>query len=459
MGATGLASVLLPVWLPLLAAPLVYLLRRQALAAALLSSAAMALTGWWLATHTLAEPEGLDILGRALLLGEVSRLLLVGLALWLGVAFLLASRISQGWSLFPFLLMAYALIAAALLFEELVIQILLLKIAWLVVILLVQGGAEANTRGATRLLILSVLAMPPFLVAASLITERLYEPEAVALTAVIVLALGMGFALMLAIIPFHAWLPQVAEDGPPLVAAWLMAGMGTSYLILLLDLLGRYAWLATNAQVQRLLFGGGLLLAMGGGLLIVTERHLGRLWSYAVLVDLGYILLGLSFGSRPGMVAALLTIGSRLISLLLAGGALATIRHRATTLDFDDLVGVGARLPLSMLAFAVGGLAMLGAPLTAGFPGHWTILGLLARTNPGWALALIIASALGIIGFMRAFAVMTTRTAEEQLAQVEGEPRAATLVLSTLAALSVLLGLAPQLLDPLLTSLMRALNF
>ena len=138
-----------------------------------------------------------------------------------------------------------------------------------------QGGTKGTTRAATRLLILAVLAVPPFLLAATLITQRVFQPEsAETLTSIIVLALGIGFALMLAIIPFHAWFPQVVEDGPPLVAAWLVAGMGGSYLIILFDLLGRYQWLAENEQVQRILFRGGLLLAIGGALLIVTERHL-----------------------------------------------------------------------------------------------------------------------------------------------------------------------------------------
>ncbi len=452
-----LQSALLPVWLPMVAAPLVYLLRRVALLAALVSAAVVGLAGWWLVAHPPAEE--LALLGRGLFLNDTGQALLVLLAAWLVAAFLFAWRISQGWSLFPFLLIVYGLLVAANLFDELVLRVLILKIAWLVTVGLVQGGAETNTRAATRLLILTVLAVPPFLVAATLITQRVYEPEAAALTAAVVLSLGMGFALMLAVIPFHAWLPQAAEDGPPLIAAWLIAGMGGSYLVLLLDLLARYEWLAGDAQVQRLLFAGGLLLAIGGGVLAVTERHLGRLWAYVVLADLGYVLLGLSFGTRGGVLAALLTTGSRLLSLLLAGGALATIRHRATTLDFDDLLGVGARLPLSMLAFAVGGMAMLGVPLTAGFPGHWAVLRLLVQEGSGWAWVLVAAAVLGLIGFVRAFAVMTSPMTEVQLARVESEPFLATSFLAVLVALSVWIGLSPQTLDPVLSHLLRSLNF
>jgi len=450
-------AALLPVWLPLAALPFVYLLRRQALIAALLASAVLAVIAWWLVNNPVTN---IDLFGRELFLSRIAQLLLVALAIWLILAFIFAWRISQGWTLFPVLLLVYSLITGALLFKELVVRVLLLKVAWLVMILLVQGGTKGTTRAATRLLILAVLAVPPFLLAATLITQRVYQPEsAETLTSIIVLALGMGFALMLAIIPFHAWLPQVVEDGPPLVAAWLVAGMGGSYLIILFDLLGRYQWLAENEQVQRILFTGGLLLAIGGALLIVTEQHLGRLWSYAVLVDLGYILLGFSFGSRPGMLAALLLIISRLISLLLAGAALATIRHHATTLYFDQLAGIGPKLPLSMFAFAIGGLAMLGAPLTVGFPGHWAVLRLMVQAHSGWTIALVGTSLLGSVGFLRAFAVMMNRVDQSKLMNVEPEPRLATFMLVTLAALSIFLGLAPQTMNPILSYLLRSLNF
>ncbi len=450
-------QALLPIWLPLAALPFVYLFRRQALIAALLGSSVLAVVAWSLMNNPVTN---IDLFGRELHLSHIAQVLLVALAIWLIMAFIFAWRISQGWTLFPVLLLVYSLITGALLFEELVARVLLLKVAWLVMILLVQGGTKGTTRAATRLLILAVLAVPPFLLAATLITQRVYQPEsAETLTSIIVLALGMGFALMLAIIPFHAWLPQVVEDGPPLVAAWLVAGMGGSYLIILFDLLGRYQWLAENEQVQRILFTGGLLLAIGGALLIVTEQHLGRLWSYAVLVDLGYILLGFSFGSRLGMLAALLLIISRLISLLLAGAALATIRHHATTLYFDKLAGIGPKMPLSMFAFGIGGLAMLGAPLTVGFPGHWAVLRLMIQTHSGWTIALVSTSLLGCVGFLRAFAVMMNRVDESKLTNVEPEPRLATFMLVGLAGVSIFLGLAPQTMNPILSYLLRSLNF
>lgn len=453
-----LQAALLPVWLPLLLSPCIYLFRRIGLLASVASSAVMGYIAYWLYTHPAVE--GLNILGRALLMSNLEKGLLIILALWLAAAFLFAWRISQGWSLYPFLLAAYSLISLALLFEELVIQVIILQIAWLVVILLVQGGAQANTRAGTRLLVLVVLALPAFLIGASLIGLRAEAPDTPLLDAFTVLAFGMGFALMLAIIPFHAWLPQAVEDGPPLVAAWLVAGMGGSYLLVLFDLLAEQSWLAQDPQVQRLLFIGGLVLGVGGGLLTVTERHLGRLWAYAVLTDLGYILLGLSLNSLVGTQAALLVLANRFICVLLAGGALATIRHHATSLDFDQLVGLAGRLPISVLAFALGSLAMFGVPLTGGFPGHWAILRQLLTVSSGWTVLLVVSSALGALGFIRAFAVMVSRPEDEaDMTRIATEPPLVVVMLALLGVLSLAAALAPQTFTPMIAYLMQGFNF
>jgi formate hydrogenlyase subunit 3/multisubunit Na+/H+ antiporter MnhD subunit len=443
------------IWLPLLAVPLVYILRRYSIVAATAAAVMVLLSGWLLWDQPPTETR---LLGETLALSGLSRALLIGLSLWLAVAFLLAARIPQGRSLFPFLLVSYAFIATALLFQNFVVRVLLLKIAWLVAIMLVQGGFTQSTRAASRLLVMTVLALPPFLAASEMLQQYTLEPGLLRLESPIVVTLALGFSLMLAVIPFHAWLPQVAEDGPPLIASFLIAGLGSAYLVLLVDLLGNNAWLANNAQAQTFLSSGGLILIVLGGCLTLSETHLGRLWAYSTLTNLGMLLLGLGVGTIAGIQGALLVGGARLLNLLLSGGALATIRRHATTLELDGLAGVGFRLPLSMLALAIGGLGLLGAPVTFGFPGHWSVLQALIAQHPAWAWAIIAANGLGVLGYLRAFAAAFREAPADRLEQIQREPRLATGVLLGLAGLALLLALFPQWANPVLTYLLTSLN-
>ena len=449
----------LPIWLPFLVAPLVYLLRRQALPAALLGAATLAVVALWLVLRPPIEPMAL--LGRPLGLSELGRGLLVLLAGWLAFALLFFARIPQGWTAFPVLLLVYGLLAAALFNQQLVISVIILKLAWLVMILLVQAGAATNTRAATRLLVLTVLALPSFLIAATLIEQQSYQPDLAVPITWIALMLGLSFALMLAVVPFHAWLPQVAEDGPPLIAAWLVAGMGGSYLVILFELLGRYSWLAHDEQFLQALFAAGVLLVVFGGLLALSENHLGRLWSYVGLIDLGYILLALSINSTFARAAALFAIGTRMLSLLLSGSALAALRHHATSLHFSALRGLGSRFPLTILAFGFGTMALIGVPLTASFPSHWAILRLLTEQNNLWLWAVVIASVLGVAAVLRAFLVIMSpaEQADDRLETVTPESPVVVALLMALTLFSIFVGTAPQRFNVLIDFFVRSANF
>lgn len=443
------------IWLPLAVMPLVYLVRRRSFLAAALATATVLISGWMLWKQ---PPPSSEIFNRPLLLSALARALILGLSLWLATAFLYAWRIAQGRSLFPFLLVSYALISVALFFQELVIRVLILKIAWLIAILLVQGGFSVTTRAASRLLIVTVLAVPAFL-AAAILTERYsLQPDLTGLVEIIAILLALGFSLVLAIIPFHAWLPQAAEDGPPLIAAFLVAGLSSAYLVLLVDLLGRYRWLAESPEMQTLLSSGGLLVALAGGLLAFSETHLGRLWAYTTLADLGYLLLGLGLGTMVGIEGALLIGAARLFNLLVSGAALATIRHRATGLDFADLAGVGARLPLTLLALAISGLGLLGVPLTPGFPGHWVVLRELFGDHPTWVWLLLATTGLGMIGYSRAFVAAFREAPAARVASIEREPRLGTALLMAISAAAVGLALFPQRIQPAIDYVLASLG-
>lgn len=447
---------LLPLWLPILASPLVYILRRRAVTASLLTVGVLSISSYLLWTQ---PPAATTFLGRPFELTRLPRVVLVALGLWMIIAALYSARISQGWSVFPFWLVSYSILSGAFLFQDFLIRVLILKIAWLVAILLVQSGTATETRAGTRLLIVSVLALPAFLFAAVVIDRFALQPENLALAQLAGIGLGLGFSLMLAVFPFHAWLPQAAEDGPPLVAAWLVAALGTSYIILLIDILSQYPWLLSEGNGQTMLRAAGIILALGAGILVFVETHLGRMWAYSVLSDLGYLLLALSFGGMLGIEAALLVAAARFVALALSGTALATIRHRVETLEIDGLAGSASQVPLSYLGLLAGGLAFFGLPLSPGFPGHWVVIRELLTIGPMWVWAMIGAALLGTLGYVRALNAAFQTAPQERLDEIEREPLSVGVILLVLIAVAVSIGLAPDTIMPLISFLLESLAF
>ena len=77
---------------------------------------------------------------------------------------------------------------------------------------------------------------------------------------------------------------------------------------------------------------------------------------------------------------------------LIKGGmfmAVACLAIRYRTVNVANLAGAGRAMPWTMAAFVVGGLGLIGVPLTPGFISKWYLV--LAALNEGWLGALLVA--------------------------------------------------------------------
>ncbi len=123
---------------------------------------------------------------------------------------------------------------------------------------------------------------------------------------------------------------------------------------------------------------------------------------------------------------------------LIKGGlflALGCIALRVGSVELDDLRGIGRRMPLTMFAWVLGGLGLIGVPLTAGFISKWYLVG--AALERGWwpvAVLILISSLLALIYVWRVVEVAYFREPNERMVQVREAP------LSMLIPVWVLIG-------------------
>lgn len=467
--------------LPLALAPVVYLLRRWALLAASLASATalimaslclglpldqpVSVLGWEVA---LAEP--MMVLGREFALELAGGFTLGSVCLIATIAFLFAWRISQGRLFFPLGLVILSLLGAAVMVRLFLFAVLFLWIASLVAVFIIQGerqgpSTELRTgpgRGALRYLVMVSLAIPPLLITPWLIDLQAVNPDNLALLRYATVLLVVGFAILLAVVPFHGWISAVAADAPPMVAAFVFTVTNAVVLLLMLNLLQSYPWLSEDPQVFGLLRLGGLLMAAVGGLLAFAQRDFGRLLGYAVLGDMGCTLMALGVASPAALTAALLQVMHRSVGLLLTAMGLAVVRQRAGSDSFANplmgsghrLGGVARRLPLSTAGLVLGGLSLAGMPLTAGFPSRWAIYRLLPATD--FALAMLLSGAGVAFGYLRGLSTLLGPSTESK---VKREPLIVSLMILAMIILCLVMGLHPQWLLPPIQRVVESFSF
>jgi multicomponent Na+:H+ antiporter subunit D len=129
-------------------------------------------------------------------------------------------------------------------------------------------------------------------------------------------------------------------------------------------------------------------------LVAVFQENIKRMLAYSSLAHIGYIVLGISLASSAGLTAGMLHIFNHALmkgALFLAMGC---IFLRLGSVNLQDMHGLARQMPLTMAAFVVGGLGLVGIPLTAGFVSKWYLV-VAALESGRWPLAvLILASSL-----------------------------------------------------------------
>lgn len=202
----------------------------------------------------------------------------------------------------------------------------------------------------------------------------------------------VGVALKLALFPLHLWLPNSYTYAPSAVTAFLAATSTkvAAYLLLRfwLTVFGHvftYGVLSAHVVVGALAVAGMVSASMSA----IFQKNVKRLLAYSSVAQMGYILLGVSLGSEIGIAAGVLHIFNHALikgALFLAIGC---VSYRIGSALLADMRGIGRQMPWTMAAFVIGGLSLIGLPLTTGFVSKVQLVqGALAQGL--WPLAAVI---------------------------------------------------------------------
>lgn len=405
------------------------------------------------------------LLGRNFVLEPADRL---GLAFVLAQAALLfgVSRLTStnAWFL-PIGLIILSLLAAALMIRPFVFSALFMELASALAAFLLVDQTHPATRGAVRFLAFMTVGMACILITGWVLEALTASPDDAALTRLATVMLAVGFAAWLGVAPFHSWLPVVADDSPPLSTAFVFTVMRLPAAVLLLRFLSGYEWLNQNPVVYRslTLAGGGLVLL--GALFVFSQRRLGRVLGYAMLVDVGAFLLALGLNSTAGLAAALVVLVLRGLALTLWAPGMEQLRRAGPpAADLNQMRGLARRYPFATAAVFMGLLSLVGFPLTAGFPARWALLSLLAQIHPTSAVFLLLGMmSVGLV-LARALAALLTPLEAEAAAEpipllqrLLAEPRASIAVFGAGLLAILWLGAFPQWLLPAVAEAARLL--
>jgi multicomponent Na+:H+ antiporter subunit D len=206
-------------------------------------------------------------------------------------------------------------------------------------------------------------------------------------------AFGVGKA---AIMPMHRWLPAAMVAPTPVSAllhavAVVKAGVFT-ILKLVVFVFGVEHLTATGAADWLVPVAGATVVI--ASLIALYQDNLKRRLAYSTVSQLSYVVLAAALATPLAIRGAALHIAAHAfgkITLFFAAGSIYTAAHKTKVSELD---GIGRRMPWTMGAFAIGALAMIGLPPTAGFVSKWHILGAATSREHVIAVLVIVLSTL-----------------------------------------------------------------
>jgi len=275
----------------------------------------------------------------------------------------------------------------------------------------------------------------------------------------IVLALVIGLGVKLAAFMLHIWLPYAHAEAPTPVSALLspaMIGIGAYGLLRL------WLELLTGSYEQYSLYINmwGLATMIYGGAMALMQDDIKKVLAYSSISQMGYILFGLGSESILGISGATMlyiTHGlGKAILFMMAG----SIILQTGTRSMSKLGGLAGKMPYTAVIAMIGALTIIGIPPTSGFMAEWIMFNgvLQTATNhmDGFRTALfafgILATVLSSAYILWMFKRIFFGKIPEELAHVKDSNRYITVTMAVLAALTLVIGILPDLfLNPITT--------
>ncbi len=265
------------------------------------------------------------------------------------------------------------------------------------VALVTLAGKPAALAAAQRYLYASLLGSLCYLMGVALIYSTYGSLDMTLLRAAtepntsVWVAIGLmmaGLLMKSAMFPLHFWLPSAHGAAPAPVSAILSALVvkGAFYILLRIwfDLVPE----APPHSVTLLLGAFGAAAILWGSLQALRATRLKMLVAYSTVAQLGYLALFFPLSATGelgqtaigGIVYFMAAHACAKAAMFLAAGNL----QRAAGHDqLSALASTAQALPLSMFAFAIAGVSIMGLPPSGGFVAKWMLLSA-AIMNGAW---------------------------------------------------------------------------
>ena len=261
-----------------------------------------------------------------------------------------------------------------------------------------------------------------------------------------------GLLAKAALFPFHLWLPP-AHAGAPAPASALLSGLVVKapfFLVVRLwfDVMTRLPEPAA-AQVLGALGAAAIIF---GSVLALRQARLKLLIAYSTVAQIGYLFLMFPLAINPatghpwgntawtgGVLQAISHAFAKAAMFMAAGLIAEAVGHDRIA----GLSGLGRALPITVFAFALGGLSLMGLPPSGGFVAKAMLLTAAVAEGQWWWAVVVLVGGLLAGGYVFLVLARALADASEPVPPLATISTGRQAIPVALALCAVLLGFVP----------------
>ena len=247
-------------------------------------------------------------------------------------------------------------------------------------------------------------------------------------TQIILLTLfTFGFAKA-GLMPLHSWLPGAMVAPTPVSAllhAVAVVKVGVFCVIRVYsDIFGTEV--LRNLDGEDWLIGIACATILISSLIALSQDNLKRRLAFSTIGQLGYVVLGATLATDMGIGGSVLHIAMHAcgkITLFFCAGAIFVASGKKYV---SQLRGLGRKMPITMGAFMIGSMSVIGFPPLGGFVSKWYLaLGALDRDAIWVVVVLLVSSLLNVFYLLPVAVTAFFRTEEtEENSEIQEAPMA-----------------------------------
>nr|WRB00902.1 NADH-plastoquinone oxidoreductase subunit 2 [Huperzia sp. DW-2023a] len=247
-------------------------------------------------------------------------------------------------------------------------------------------------------------------IAKGLISTQMYNSPGTSIAPICTMV-GIGFKLSL--VPFHQWTPDVYEDSPTPVVAFLSVVSKVAVSALAIRIFNIVFPLSSNEwhSVLEILAISSMIL---GNFIAITQTSMKRMLAYSSISQIGYIMIGIIAGNSNGYTSVVTYMLFYIFMNLGTFACIILFSSRTGTDNIRDYAGLYLKDPLLASCFASCLLSLGGVPPLSGFFGKLYLFWCGWQAGPHSLVSIgLFTSVISIYYYLKIIKLLVTKRNEE----------------------------------------------